>query len=79
MKHGSALQKELIHHAIESKSSDNIAEISTAVNDTGALEYTKDKARSHRDKAIESIASFAECEQTIQMRRLADLAVQRNH
>jgi octaprenyl-diphosphate synthase len=79
MKHGSALQKELIHHAIESKSSDNIAEIITAVNDTGALDYTKAKAQSHRDRAIESIANFPNCEQTIQMGRLADLAIQRNH
>ena len=79
MKHGSTLQKEIIFHAIESKSSNNIAEIISAVNDTGALEYTKGKAQSHRDKAIASIANFPDCEQTIQMCRLADLAIQRNH
>jgi octaprenyl-diphosphate synthase len=79
MQHGSSLQKELIYNAIKSKSSDNIAEIIAAVNDSGALEYTKAKALSHRDKAIESIASFKHCEQTIQLRRLADLAVQRDN
>ncbi|MFT6310325.1 MAG: octaprenyl-diphosphate synthase [Porticoccus sp.] len=79
MKHGSVLQKELIYNAIESKNSDNIADIILAVNETGALEYTKNIALDHRDKAIASIANFAECEQTIQMHRLADLAVRRDY
>src|SRR5438876_1742353 len=51
MERGTAQQRALIRHAIEHGEVQRLSEIVTIVRDTGALELTRDAARSEADKA----------------------------
>jgi len=51
MERGTTQQRALIRHAIEHGEVQRLAEIVTIVRDTGALELTRDAARSEADKA----------------------------
>lgn len=78
MKHGSATEKALIEAAITEKSTEHIKEVITAVNNSGAIAYTKQQALNHSEQAKTLIAHLPESDHKKTLIRLADLAVSRS-
>ncbi|KPZ71148.1 MULTISPECIES: octaprenyl diphosphate synthase [Shewanella] len=80
MAHGSDTAKALIKEAIEKGDGTKaIDEIVAALNDSGALEYTKQKANQEADKAIAALAPIADSEYKTALISLAKISVQRNN
>ncbi|WP_192022281.1 octaprenyl diphosphate synthase [Shewanella sp. WPAGA9] len=80
MAHGSDTAKVLIKEAIEKGDGTKaIDEIVAALNDSGALEYTKQKANQEADKAIAALAPIADSEYKTALISLAKISVQRNN
>ncbi|CUS47319.1 MAG: octaprenyl-diphosphate synthase [Idiomarinaceae bacterium HL-53] len=69
---------QMIRHAIENGGErDKLAQILAIMEQTGALEYTREKALEQRDLAIAALASFPETPQKEALEALAHLAVER--
>ncbi|WP_426369250.1 octaprenyl diphosphate synthase [Pseudocolwellia sp. HL-MZ7] len=78
MKHGSEAQKQLIRDAIEhSNGMDNLKAILTAMEETGALKYTQQKAEEEADKAIKSLNPLPDSEYKQALVELAHIAANR--
>ncbi|PIE40984.1 MAG: octaprenyl diphosphate synthase [Gammaproteobacteria bacterium] len=78
LKHGSALQQQLIYDAIENGGLDHINEITQAVQSCGALDYTMERAYQAADAAKSSLSGVADSRYKTALLALADLAVKRN-
>jgi len=76
---GNAEQKCLIREAIETGKAEHFDEISRAIVDTGALQYTIERAQSESDAAKQEIASFEDSEYKQALIFLADYAVERRY
>ncbi len=80
MKHGNERQSSLIRDAIEKCTGmDNLTEIMQAMEDTGSLRYTQQKAEVEADKAINSLEFLAESEYKQALIALAHIAANRSH
>ncbi|CAM4301649.1 octaprenyl diphosphate synthase [Vibrio agarivorans] len=79
MKHGNAQQAEMIRGAIEqSNGMERLTEILAAMEETGSLEYTRQKALAEADKAIAELAILPESQYKEALVHIAHLAVHRN-
>ncbi|MDN2482109.1 octaprenyl diphosphate synthase [Vibrio astriarenae] len=79
MKHGNAQQAEMIREAIEqSNGMERLTEILAAMEETGSLEYTRQKALAEADKAIAELAILPESQYKEALVHIAHLAVHRN-
>ena len=79
MKNGNAEQKSLIRQAIEQGAIDKFDQISEAIRETGALEYTLAQARSAATQAKQHIQNLEESEYKQALMFLADYAVERQY
>jgi octaprenyl-diphosphate synthase len=80
MEHGSAHAKELIKQAIEQgDGTQAIDEIVKALNDSGALEYTKKKAIEEAEKAIAALSCVKDSPHKDALISLANIAVNRSN
>ncbi len=77
MAHGSTEQAELIKTAIEQGGLDQIKAITQAIEDTGALDYTRDIARNEAQQAIAQLADIPESDYKEAMITLANFSVER--
>jgi len=79
MQHGDTEQQALIRKAIESGGLDHIDTITQIIHNTGALEYTYQKAINEASLAKQAIASLPQSNYTQALSFLADYAVERSH
>ncbi|HET6725544.1 MAG TPA: octaprenyl diphosphate synthase [Gammaproteobacteria bacterium] len=79
MRHGSQAQAKLVREAIENGRSDRLADITTAINATGALDYTRSRARAEADAALEALSRFPASTFREALENLARFAVDRNN
>jgi octaprenyl-diphosphate synthase len=75
---GSPEQRALVHHAITAKSAEAIGAVVAAVNDCGALDYTRERARHHQALASDALERLPEGPPRAALERLALLAVDRD-
>ncbi len=79
MKNGSDEQKSLIREAIEQGSVEKFDQISQVIQETGALEYTLEQARSAATQAKQHIQGLEQSEYKQALMFLADYAVERQY
>ena len=79
MQKGNNEQKALIRDVIENGGRDRIAEVKTALADTGALEYTEQTARSEAGKAIECLSVLPDTIYKEALHALAAFSVNRTY
>jgi octaprenyl-diphosphate synthase len=79
MQHGSDEQKQLIRDAIQTGGLEHIEAITEVINDTGALEYTHEQARSESALAKSAIKSLPQNDFTQALLFLADYAIERHY
>ncbi len=79
MQHGNEQQRQMIRLAIEQGGLEQIEEITQAIRDTGALDYTHQQAIAHADKAKAAIADLPASEARSALMFLADYAVERSY
>ena len=77
MKNGTNEQKQLIRHAIVEKSNNEIKQVCDATRSSGALEYTRQCALDHSQKAKSFIACLPDSPYKESLLRLADVATSR--
>lgn len=77
MKHGSDVDRELIARAILQRSNEELAAVVEAVQRSGGIDYTRERARQHRDEALASLRVLPQNAGTEALRTLAAMAVDR--
>ena len=77
IQHATKEQASTIKHAITHKSADKLLAITQAVIDCGALQYTHDSARKHKQLACESLDTLPASEYKTALQRIAELAIAR--
>ncbi|MFK8051068.1 MAG: polyprenyl synthetase family protein [Halioglobus sp.] len=77
--HGNSDCQKLVRTAITSKSAENIDAIIAAVNDCGALDYTRDRAKHYHDLALQSLDLLPASPWREAMTELTALSVNRDH
>ncbi len=77
MREGNQKQRQLIRQAIRKGGLDDLTPISQAVNETGAIEYTHQKAREQADLAIASLQLLPDSDFKEIMTQLTEMAVSR--
>ena len=79
MEHGTKIQTKLIHDAIElGNGMEYLDDILTALHQTGALEYTQQRAEAEADKAIACLAVLADSDAKEALISLAHIAANRS-
>jgi octaprenyl-diphosphate synthase len=79
IKNGTAGQAELVKAAIRTGGLDSLDNILAAIADTGAIEYTLNRAKAYVNDAIASLVSVSDSEYKKAMTDLAWFAVSRNY
>lgn len=79
MRHGSEEQATLVREAIEQGGLEQLDAVMTAVQSTGAIEYTAKTAREEADRAIAALSGIPDSAYKQAMISLADFAVDRRH
>jgi octaprenyl-diphosphate synthase len=79
MRHGTAEQAALVRNAIETGGLEQIDAVMTAVESTGAIQYTADSAQQAADKAIAALQVLPESEYRDALQTLAEFSVNRSH
>lgn len=79
MAHGSPDQQQLIRQAIEHGGLENIEAITKAVQGSGALDFTAQKAKQEALQAVDCLSELPESNIKDAMRVLADFAIARTH
>lgn len=79
MQKGTPEQAEVIKNAIENASIDHLDAVVEIVRNTGALDYTMERARYHTAQAIEQLSDVAESTELTAMRNLAEFAISRRY
>ncbi len=79
MEVGNAAQKRLVREAIESGRIEGFDEINQVINDTGALQYTLEQARTEAASAKAAIADVDDSAYRQALMFLADYAVERSY
>lgn len=79
IRHADGPGRELLRHAISQGGLDQIEEILALIEQTGALEYTRTRARKEADLAIQSLSALPPSEYRDTLTELAHFAANRNH
>jgi len=79
LKHGNSTQQELIRNAIENGGIESLHEITTAIESTGSLEYTAQRAQQEANRAIQSLTALPNSEFVQALKDLAKFAVSRSY
>ncbi|MDI9817827.1 MULTISPECIES: polyprenyl synthetase family protein [unclassified Legionella] len=79
LKNGNATQQQLIKESIEEGSLHNLAAILTAIEETKAIEYTRDFAKLEVDRALSSLQILPDSVYKKALEDLAQFALQRDH
>lgn len=79
MRNGSGMQAKLIRRAIEEGGRDLINEVIDAINDTGAMDYTREMAQQEAGRAIRQLEGLPFSPYKQMMIQLAELSVKRDH
>jgi octaprenyl-diphosphate synthase len=77
MQHGNAAQAAVVREAIENGNLARFAEVLQVVNETGALEYTRQQARRESDAARDALAALPDTNCRESLLQLADFAAAR--
>lgn len=78
MRAGTEEQRQLVRQAIRKGGLDDLQPILDIVKDTGAIEYTQQKAQAEADKAIDALNALSDSSFKETLIQLAHLAVKRN-
>lgn len=79
MQHGSAKQRTLIEQAIKHRQRDAIDDIYHAVNDSGALAYSRQVAKRYGQRALAQLQGFRDTPYQEALEALVALAIARHH
>lgn len=79
MEAGSAEQRAVVRRAIEEGGVELLDEVLAAIEATGALEFTREKARQEADLAVERLAILPESPYKDALARLAEFSVARSY
>ena len=79
MQHGNAAQTAMIRSAIENGGLDHIEEITAAIRDTGALDYTRQQARAHSEQARQALTRLPHSDSLKALHFVAEYAVERTY
>lgn len=79
IKHGTDLQRNLVRECIEKGDNSKFNEILSAINESGAIGYTKTQAIQARGQAIKALERLPESEFKNALIQLAQFSVDRNH
>lgn len=79
MQHGNSEQAELIREVVGRGGRDQFAGVLTAIIDTGALEFTRERAQAEAQAAKRALASFPRSRYSDCLLQLADFSVTRNY
>ncbi|HET7306533.1 MAG TPA: octaprenyl diphosphate synthase [Gammaproteobacteria bacterium] len=79
MRHGSSTQARLVREAIENGRADCLTDITAAIHETGALDYTRSRAQAEADAALEALSRFPASTYRDALENLARFAVDRNN
>ncbi|MCL4112673.1 UNVERIFIED_CONTAM: hypothetical protein GTU68_052120 [Idotea baltica] len=79
MKTGSPTQIKLIREAIQKGGTENLFEIQKAVKDTGALNYTKEKANHFIHQAIQCLEKLPSNQYSMALGELCDFSINRSN
>ena len=79
LKHGNPTQQKLIRSAIENGGIESLSEITTAIESTGGLEYTAQRARQEANLAIQALTELPNSDFVQALRELAEFAVNRGY
>jgi Geranylgeranyl pyrophosphate synthase len=77
MRHGTPQQAALIRSAIENGGRENMAEITSAIESTGAIAYTSRSARQEADRALAELVNFPDSPYKQALAALAEFSVAR--
>jgi octaprenyl-diphosphate synthase len=79
MQHGSPAQKQIIVSAIEVEGIELLNEVTQIIEQTGAIEFTRQRALQEAEHAKQSLKPLADSNYKTALLALADLAVNRSH
>jgi octaprenyl-diphosphate synthase len=79
LEHGNPAQTACVRGAIEDGGRDRIGEVLEAVQATGALQYTRERARAEAEQAIMSLAGLGQSPYRDSLRQLAEFSMSRTH
>ncbi|KUJ74495.1 octaprenyl diphosphate synthase [Thiomicrospira sp. XS5] len=79
LENGSEAEKDLVRRAIETDGIALLQEVTSIIQNSGALAFTQQVAQSEADKAKAALSDLADSPLKTALLSLADLAVQRNH
>lgn len=79
LKQGSDAEAEVVRRAIANKTADELESVVAAVNNCGALAYTRDQALAYRDQAVTALADLPDNDAKSALLAIAALSVERNH
>jgi len=77
MDQGSAAERHMIREAIETGGTQNLTSIQLAIETSGGLQYTAERARAEADKAIETLDTLPDTNYRTSLAALARFAVNR--
>ncbi|WP_024850364.1 octaprenyl diphosphate synthase [Hydrogenovibrio kuenenii] len=79
LENGKDEQKDIVRRAIESEGLKLLPEVTEIIQNSGAIDFTVESAKSEAEKAKQAINILPESEYKVALTSLADLAVNRNH
>ncbi len=79
MQHGTPAQRELVRTCIEQGDEQHFPEILSAINDSGALDYTREAAQRAAQRAKDALATLSNSKFKDSLLELCAFAVDRNH
>jgi len=79
MREGSAVEQALIRDAITAKSAERIADITSAINRCGSLDYTRAQARQYHDLALLQLENLPASDARAALERVTRLSIDRDH
>ncbi len=79
MREGSAEHSALVRNALEHKSSDALADVITAVAQSGSIDYTRQQAEAFKRAALNALTTLKESPSKDALKQLAELSTQRAH
>jgi octaprenyl-diphosphate synthase len=77
LRHGTPAEQKLVRDAIEHGGLDHIDDVLTIIQQSGALDYVAEKAREHRQQALDALNGLPQSRYLDGMKNLAEFAVER--
>jgi octaprenyl-diphosphate synthase len=79
IREGNPAQAAIVREAITRKSAEQLPAVLEAIAACGSLDYTRNAARAHRDRALEGLTVLGDSPARAALQALADLSVDRKH